>query len=873
MKMNGDTLIRSSRKTVLVVEDEAINREMLGFILQEDYDVLYAENGRDALEVLRERAVSMILLDINMPVMNGYELMDKLRADTKLSGIPIIVLTSDKNAEVEALDRGAVDFIPKPYDMPAIILARVKRIIQFAEDRQLIRDIERDELTGLYSRNFFLEYCASLLAERKDRPMDMIAMDIDRFRLINEIYGKGMGDTVLSALAEGLKDLLKEHVGIGCRSDADLFYLFVERMEDYAQTLAAVARRVQAIEGMASVHLRMGVYQGVDGTHPVEWFCDAAKAACSSTRGNYVQNISIYDATFNERELYNQRLISDIDQAIAQKQFKVFYQPKFSIQGEKPVLYSAEALVRWVHPELGFISPGAFIPLFEDNGLISRLDTYVWSEAAAQIRVWREKYGFTLPVSVNLSRQDLFDVNLLDRINRIVRENGIDRQALHLEVTESVYAQDMDQMLLAMSRLRDAGFKIEMDDFGSGYSSLNMLCLMPLDALKIDMKFVQNVLSAPSGYHVLEFVIDLAHSLSLPAIVEGVEEEQQYKLVKRAGCDLVQGYYFSRPVDPAAFELLIVQSLSDGRQMEGDTVLPHAVSYASIARALSQDFYTLYYVNMETDDYVEYGSPGGSQGLVLERSGTDFFEESKRRILLSVHPEDQQTASDAFDKRRLQAVLEENKTYAVTYRQIVNDQPVYFSTKFMRIAGDKNHILIGISNIDAQKRQELAYAHELSNAWALANRDALTGVKNKNAYTNAEQELDRQIARGEKPVFGIAVCDTNELKQINDSQGHSAGDQYLKDACKIICDIFRHSPVFRIGGDEFAVILKGGDYEVRRDLKDRLYQISLENAQEGGITIACGMAEFDPLTDRSVSQVFDQADAAMYENKQVLKRK
>ena len=315
--------------------------------------------------------------------------------------------------------------------------------------------------------------------------------------------------------------------------------------------------------GIKNVHLRLGVCKRVDASRPVEWYCDAAKAACNSGRGNFARSIVVYDKVLHDKEVFQQRLISDMDAAFAQKQFKVFFQPKYKVQGNQPVLYSAEALVRWIHPELGFISPGVFIPLFEDHGLITRLDTYVWNETAAQVRAWRERFGFTLPVSVNLSRQDLFDDNLLPRLRGIVERNDIACADLHLEVTESAYARDTERMLRAVGELRDAGFRIEMDDFGSGYSSLNMLCLMPIDALKIDMKFVQNVLHADSGYHVLELVIEMARVLGVPAIVEGVEDEAQYRLMKQVGCDIIQGYYFSRPVDAASFEPLITLKAAD----------------------------------------------------------------------------------------------------------------------------------------------------------------------------------------------------------------------------------------------------------------------------------------------------------------------
>ena len=558
-RVNTDRLIRSQRRRVLIVEDEAVNRELLGFILQDSYDILYAENGRDALAIMREQKdrLSMVLLDINMPVMNGIELLQVLREDKPLRKIPVIVLTSDKDAELEAFRLGALDFIMKPYDMPEIILARVKRIIEFVEDREIIKDVERDDLTDLYTRGFFHEYCRRLLTRDENQTWDMIAIDVDHFRLINEVYGKAYGDEVLRAIADGIRHTLDISFGISCRSDADLFFLFANHAANYQAMYDRVAEALRRVGGRTNVRIRMGVYPNVTSEHTIEWYSVAAKSACSAIRNNFARSIMVYDETLHQQELYRERLINDMDRAIREKQFKVVYQPKYDVRGSEPRLYSAEALVRWQHPELGFISPGAFIPLFEENGLILKLDDYVWREAAAQTRRWRESYGVDIPISVNLSRVDFFDMRLKERLLGIVAEAGIGVRDIVLEVTESAYSQNVDQMLKMVSDLRGAGFQIEMDDFGSGYSSLNMLCVMPIDAIKIDMKFVRNIMSARSGYRMVELVVEMARSLEIPAIVEGVEDEAQYRLMKQAGCDIVQGYYFSKPVDAETFEQFI----------------------------------------------------------------------------------------------------------------------------------------------------------------------------------------------------------------------------------------------------------------------------------------------------------------------------
>jgi EAL domain-containing protein (putative c-di-GMP-specific phosphodiesterase class I) len=208
------------------------------------------------------------------------------------------------------------------------------------------------------------------------------------------------------------------------------------------------------------------------------------------------------------------------------------------------------------------ISPGDFIPLFEGNGLISVVDSYVWAEAARQVAVWRERYGFTLPVSVNLSRTDLFDPTLTERLRNLIEANGLRYQDIKLEVTESAYTENARQLLELIHGLRVLGFEVEMDDFGSGYSSLNMLSSMPIDVLKMDMKFVRNIENSETDFRLVKLILDIARYLNLSAVAEGVETEGQLRLLQGAGCDLVQGFYFSRPLPPQEFERLIQQELS-----------------------------------------------------------------------------------------------------------------------------------------------------------------------------------------------------------------------------------------------------------------------------------------------------------------------
>ena len=235
---------------------------------------------------------------------------------------------------------------------------------------------------------------------------------------------------------------------------------------------------------------------------------------------------------------------------------------KYDIQGERPRLKSAEALIRWKHPQMGMISPGVFIPLFESNGLIRALDYHAWKEAGNQLSEWQKKYGWSPDISVNVSRVDLYDTKLLEKLDSIILESGIRKEQMPLEITESAYAEDPKRIVAVVDSLRKNGYRIEMDDFGSGYSSLNMLSSMSIDVLKLDMKFIQNARAEARNYRLIELMIDIAKYLDVSMTAEGVETEEEYRLLKESGCDLIQGYYFSKPLPADEFEQLIRKELS-----------------------------------------------------------------------------------------------------------------------------------------------------------------------------------------------------------------------------------------------------------------------------------------------------------------------
>ena len=428
--------------------------------------------------------------------------------------------------------------------------------------RDLIAATEIDDLTGLYNRDFFFEYANRMFKDHPERPMDAIVVNIEQFHSLNALNGRVFGDQVLRALGNEVQAIATENKGIGGRFGADRFDIYCRHIDDYQAIFERLQSRLDKLAPNASVRIRMGVMQSENDVEPVLMF-DRARTACTMARGLYKKHLVIFDDEVREREMFEQRLMNDLRRALNGYEFKVYYQPKYDIQSNPPKLVSAEALIRWEHPELGMIPPDDFIPLFEQKGRIGELDKYVWTEAARQIVRWRELYGETIPISVNLSRVDVFDPDLEKTLDDILTFNDLDHSVLKLEVTESAYTEDADQVIKVIEGLREKGYIVEMDDFGSGYSSLNMLSSMPVDVLKMDMVFVRNIEHSEKDKQLVDLIINIADKIGIPVIAEGVETESQMELLRKMGCAVVQGYYFSRPLPPSEFEEKIINKTTE----------------------------------------------------------------------------------------------------------------------------------------------------------------------------------------------------------------------------------------------------------------------------------------------------------------------
>ena len=545
-------IIGNEKRLILIAEDEFINREILGHILESDYEIIYACDGEEALNQIKENKnkLSLVLLDLIMPKINGIDILEHVKKDSILSNIPIIVVTSDALSEEKSLNLGAADFIPKPYPRETVIKARIKRTIELYEDRKIINYTERDPLTRLYNKEYFYQYASTI--DTYYEITDALILDIRHFHIINDRFGVHYGDRVLRNVADKLREVINQLDGIVCRKEADTFMIYCPHQDNYSFILD----KLKEID--SSIIYRIGIYEYVDKDVDVSIRFDRAKLASDKIRTSINKNIEFYNEKMREKELYEEKLINDFEESLLNNEFKVFYQPKFNVKKDKPYLSSSEALVRWFHHDLGMVSPGDFIPLFEENGLIQRLDKFVWSEVGKQLRNWKEKYDFYVPVSVNVSRIDMYEPDFIDTLLKIIKDNNLTTNDIYLEITESAYTSDSKQMIEIVNKLRDLGFSIEMDDFGTGYSSLNMINELPIDVLKLDMVFVRNA-HKNHDTKIVEFIIDIAKYLNVPVIAEGVETKEQVESLKNLGCDIIQGYYFSKPIPSNEFEKFIIE--------------------------------------------------------------------------------------------------------------------------------------------------------------------------------------------------------------------------------------------------------------------------------------------------------------------------
>ena len=727
-------------------------------------------------------------------------------------------------------------------------------------EESIVRASYYDYLTGLPSMTYFFELAEAgkdAIRAKGDNPA-LLYMDFSGMKYFNTRYGFAQGNELLRAFAQILIKLFGGERC--CRIGADHFAVQTEEtgLKEKIRTLIAEAEKMN---GGKTLPLHIGVYRRQPESVHTSVACDRAKLACTALRGRYGTAVNYYTKDLNDDEEKRRYIIENIDKAIAEKWIRVYYQAIIRVADDK--VSDEEALSRWIDPTRGILSPADFIPALEESKLIYKLDLYVVEQVLEKIKKM-EKAGMNLiPQSVNLSRADFESCDIVGEICRRVDEAGIDRSLLTIEITESVIGSDFGYMKAQVERLRSLGFRVWMDDFGSGYSSLDVLQSIHFDLIKLDMHFLRQFDSGDEGKIILTELVKMAIGLGVETVCEGVEKTEQIEFLQEIGCTKAQGYIYTVPLpfedilgmhevgkdirleNPeeteyyttlgrinlydmsviagegddsfrryfdtvpmaiievsgsdahyircsksyrdfierlfgvsvtdvkldqsgvfgghgAAFMGALLRCSKDGNRAIVDepidekttihTIIKrvavnpvtdtaaiavaileinedtgdNGASMSSISRALFMDYVNLYYVDLETDRFVEYTHDPGRDDLTVERRGEDFFSASKKDAQMFIYKEDLDYFVGSFAKENVIKVLDEHGTFTITYRFMINDKPTYVRMKAVRMREDKTHIIVGVSNVDAQMRQKEAMERLQAEQTTYARVNALT---------------------------------------------------------------------------------------------------------------------------------------------------
>ncbi len=747
--------------------------------------------------------------------------------------------TGERLAEVTYTDEGSYA------DEDALNRGDLNRALSCAlRDESLLKASYYDHLTGLPGMTYFFELAEAGrdAIRRGGRHPVMLYMDLSGMKFYNLRYGFAEGDLLLRGFAKLLVRFFSNDNC--CRIGSDHFAAFTVE-EGLEETLNRLFRECRNLDMGRMLPVRVGIYQDSEETVPASIACDRAKLACDELKNNYSYGFHYYDQALRKDAERRHYILENLDRAIAEKWIQVYYQPIVrTVTGR---VSDEEALSRWIDPEMGLLSPADFIPVLEDAGVICKLDLYVLEEILDKLRLQREAGFVPVPQSVNLSRSDFQVCDMVEEIRTRVDSAGIPREMITIEITESTIGSNMEFMKEQIRRFQQLGFPVWMDDFGSGYSSLDLLQSINFNLIKFDMSFMKKLKEGDNGRVVLRELVKMATALGIDTVCEGVETEEQVRFLQEIGCSKLQGYYFSKPAsyqermrlfeagDPLRYEnlkessyyetigrmnlydlsvianddeidlrslfntmpmgilevlddkvrfirstmslrafllrslgidlslqagdfvtvpegtaahfikllirqccssgnhALIDETLSDGSIMHafarridtnpvtGASAVAVALlsitdagegtNYANIARALATDYYNIYYVDLENEDFIEYTSAAGENELAYERRGKNFFEEC-RRAANRIYREDQEEFFRRFTRENIIRRLDEQGVFTASYRLMDTGTPMYASMKIVRTQPGDSHIVIGISIVDSRLKEK-ALAEQL----------------------------------------------------------------------------------------------------------------------------------------------------------------
>ena len=566
-----------TRARVVMVDDDPVMVAVVQTFLEEAgyRDFIGLCEPREAVARIQSERPDVLLLDLKMPEINGFDILRAVRSDPRTVYLPVIVMTSasDARTKLRVLELGATDFLEKPVDSSELTL-RLRNTLAFKAYRDRLEFF--DPLTSLPNRRMFLSELVSELrrSARNATELAVMQLNIDDFKRINETLGHHAGDDLLQAFAERLQDIVRDSdlvartgegpsgVPIGVsRVGVDEFSLMLIDLK-HAEDAALVASRIHARLAepflIANNELFLSAAIGVAGTpddgRDAKTLFHHANIAVSQAKQRGRNAFAFYARQSDESARERLAVESQMRRALERDEFRLHYQPKVDLATGR--ISGAEALIRWEHPTRGLLGPNIFIPTAEGSDLIVEIGQWVIKETCRQVRIWQDR-GHDLVISLNISSAQLRDGLVLHHLREAVRESGVSPAMLTIELTESSVMKDAVVGREVMADLRHTGVRTSLDDFGTGYSSLSHLNRMPLDELKIDKSFIDEVPHDHQGKAIVSAIIAMAHTLGLKVVAEGVEHEAQREFLAQVGCDIFQGYLFSRPVPPERLEALL----------------------------------------------------------------------------------------------------------------------------------------------------------------------------------------------------------------------------------------------------------------------------------------------------------------------------
>lgn len=557
----------AERSTILIVDDEIVSRFTVKILLEsEGYDLIFAESGEEALKKAIEFIPDLMLLDVMMPGMNGFQVCQQLRANPRLAELPVVMVTAldDRESRLRGIEVGADDFMSKPFDR-AELRARVRTITRLNRYRRLVETEEQlaylanyDVLTGLPNRTLLLERIQQAMGytNHLQQGIAILFIDLDSFQMINDSLGHELGDRLLKEIALRLVAELPKNTTIA-RLSGDEFAVMQE-VTDPLKTGSYIAQCLleklsQPIsldhhDIVITASIGISVYPN-DGEEALILLKNA-NTAMSRAKSQGKNNYQFFTAEMNKAALERLILENQLRKVLIRNELQVHYQPLVELSSGK--IIGVEALLRWQHPIQGLLSPTKFIPIAEEMGLISQIGEWVLRTACHQAQIWL-KQGFRVQMSVNVSGRQFQQPNLFNIIENVLHETQLPPTLLELELTESILMQEgkgkgsVDHCFAVLSQLQNLGIHIAIDDFGTGYSSFSYLKRFPLNTLKIDRSFIKDICHDKDDAAITSAIIAMARGLQLKVVAEGVENSEQVAFLHLRNCEIGQGYLFSRP--------------------------------------------------------------------------------------------------------------------------------------------------------------------------------------------------------------------------------------------------------------------------------------------------------------------------------------